>query len=191
MPKIIGQVDSRAVLAKLKQLEDMGRDFREPMNQAGLYMMRETEKNFRSQKSPDGSAWSPLADSTQAKRRKWKKSQHSNRTLQDTGTLMNSLINQSHSNAIFRVSQHSVELGTNVPYAGVHQFGGSTGAFTIKPKNKKALRWMGVNGHFVFARSVKHPGFQIPARPFLGINEKNQDAINRIFNIWADKELKK
>ena len=57
----------------------------------------------------------------------------------------------------------SSSIGTNVKYAGVHEFG--TGPFTIRPKNKKALRFS-VGGAFHFAKSVRHPGF--PARRMFG-----------------------
>lgn len=30
----------------------------------------------------------------------------------------------------------------------------------IKPKNKKALRWAGADGRFIFARAVNHPGYR-------------------------------
>lgn len=36
---------------------------------------------------------------------------------------------------------------------------GGTKPHQIKPKNKKALRWVGPNG-FVFAKTVNHPGYR-------------------------------
>jgi phage gpG-like protein len=58
----------------------------------------------------------------------------------------------------------SVEVGTNVAYAAIHQFGGKTKPRVIQPKNGKALFWPGA-AHPV--QSVNHPGSTIPARPFL------------------------
>jgi phage gpG-like protein len=58
----------------------------------------------------------------------------------------------------------SVILGSNLVYAGIHQWGGQTKAHEIKPRNKKALAFNGG----VYAK-VKHPGSKIPARPFLGV----------------------
>jgi len=46
-------------------------------------------------------------------------------------------------------------LSTNVPYARVHELG--IGPYIIRPKNKKALRFMKA-GRVIFARKVKHPG---------------------------------
>jgi phage gpG-like protein len=57
----------------------------------------------------------------------------------------------------------SSSIGTNVKYAAVHEYG--TAPFTIRPKNKKALRFS-VGGAFHFAKAVRHPGF--PARRMIG-----------------------
>lgn len=66
----------------------------------------------------------------------------------------------------------SSSIGTNVKYAAVHEFGAAP--FTIRPKNKKALRFS-VGGAFHYAKSVRHPGF--PARRMFGsaIEERRED----------------
>jgi phage gpG-like protein len=73
-----------------------------------------------------------------------------------------------------RISGTSISssIGTNVKYAAVHEFG--TGPFTIRPKNKKALRFS-VGGAFHFAKQVRHPGF--PARHMIrsGIEERMEN----------------
>lgn len=60
-----------------------------------------------------------------------------------------------------------VEVGTDRPYAGYHQFG--TDPYVIRPKVKKALFWMGL-AHPV--RKVNHPG--LPARPFLPFDAQGE-----------------
>jgi len=65
----------------------------------------------------------------------------------------------------------SSSIGTNVKYAAVHEFG--TGPFTIRPKNKKALRFS-VGGAFHFAKQVRHPGF--PARRMFGSAIEEREA---------------
>ena len=64
-----------------------------------------------------------------------------------------------------RVSTSGVEssIGTNVKYAGAHEFG--TKPFTIRPRTAKVLRFATPRG-VVFARMVKHPG--LPARRPIG-----------------------
>ena len=54
-------------------------------------------------------------------------------------------------------------IGTNVKYAGAHEFG--TKPYTIRPRAGKVLRFGTARG-VVFARMVKHPG--LPARRPIG-----------------------
>ena len=58
--------------------------------------------------------------------------------------------------------QHAAEWGTNRIYAAIHQFGG-----TIKPKSGKLLAF---RGHV--AKSVT-----IPARPYLGLSDADQNEL--------------
>lgn len=63
------------------------------------------------------------------------------------------------------VSAGSVTVGSDRPYAAIHQFGGRTAPHRITAKNAKALRFgSGAAAHF--AKWVNHPGSRIPARPF-------------------------
>ena len=55
-------------------------------------------------------------------------------------------------------------VGTNLPYAYIHQKGG-----IIRPKSKKSLKFKTPSGKFIAAKQVK-----IPARPYLGISEQDQ-----------------
>lgn len=97
-----------------------------------------------------------------------------------TGALMNSISNSKQVEEI----EGSV-IGTigpvGVVYAAIHEFGGQTRPHIIKPRYKKALRWVSSQGQFMslsgrrlrtntihaFAKEVKHPGSKIPARPYM------------------------
>lgn len=68
------------------------------------------DDRFDTSTDPKGLPWAPLAASTLARRRNG-----SAKPLVDTGVLRNSI------NA--RPGRRSVQIGTNVPYAGPHQFG--------------------------------------------------------------------
>lgn len=57
-------------------------------------------------------------------------------------------------------------IGTNKVYAPIQHLGGKTSPHVIRPKNKQALAF---GGHVV--KKVNHPGSEIPARPFLPIDE--------------------
>lgn len=60
----------------------------------------------------------------------------------------------------------SVEVGNNVVYGAIHQFGG-----TIKPKSAPALVFS-LGGATVFAQEVT-----IPARPYLGVSKEDEQEI--------------
>lgn len=54
----------------------------------------------------------------------------------------------------------------DVKYAGIHEYGGKTGAHVIEPKKAQALAFM-MGGQMVFAKKVNHPGSKMPERSFL------------------------
>jgi phage gpG-like protein len=84
--------------------------------------------------------------------RRWKPSRRavaqSGQTLTDTARLRRSFS--------YALQADGFTLGTNVKYAGIHQYGG-----TIRPKGKKALRFK-LGKEFVTVKVVR-----LPARPFI------------------------
>lgn len=63
------------------------------------------------------------------------------------------------------------------PYAGIHEFGGTTPPHVIEAKNGKALMfdW---NGKTVFFKKINHPGSIMPERSFLRSSlDENKDYI--------------
>lgn len=56
--------------------------------------------------------------------------------------------------------------GNNPPYARIHEYGGTTPAHEIFPKNARALAFM-MNGKQMILGKVNHPGSVIPARPYM------------------------
>jgi phage gpG-like protein len=58
-------------------------------------------------------------------------------------------------------------VGTKTVYARIQEYGGQTAPHDIYPRNALALRFMGRDGNFIFAKVVHHPGSHIPARSFL------------------------
>jgi phage virion morphogenesis protein len=140
------------------------------MRSIGQTLVAATDLAFRSQKDPWGQAWKPLAASTLRGRRKGKGS-GSDKILRDTGRLSNSIT--------YRAERASVQVGTNVIYAAIHQFGGSIdvaarNATVYFRQNKRT----GEEGNrFVrksksnFAQDVTIGAHKItiPARPFLPV----------------------
>lgn len=85
--------------------------------------------------------------------------------LQRTGRLK--VINREY-------SATTATVGSNLVYAAIHQFGGTTKPHVIRPRNKKALKFNGK-----IRRSVNHPGSKIPARPFLVLTDSDTDEIEQ------------
>lgn len=75
-------------------------------------------------------------------------------------------------------------VGTNVPYAGIHNFGGKTKPHMIYPKHKKALAF---NGRVV--KKVNHPGSKIPQREFLVLTDEEYEEINHAISNYLAGNL--
>ena len=112
-----------------------------------------TLERFRQSRDPSGKRWktSIRAEAT------------GGRTLIDTAQLRNSIKAYS--------DDKGFAIGTNVKYAGTHQFGVSNR--TIRAKSRKGLRFQ-VGGRWVTKKQVK---VKIPARPFLGLSEEDMQEI--------------
>lgn len=150
------------------------------MNQISGIMWDAVEENFAQQGRP---RWLGLAPSTlQARTGRelakrggihktgaWsiklgQRVARSGRLLQASGRLASSIV-PSH-------GPTSATVGTNVVYAAIHQFGGTTKPHVIEPRFKKALAFGGI-----FAKRVNHPGSRIPARPFLVLTDGDERLI--------------
>lgn len=136
MTQITIQLQDERIQAALAKLKQQINDLEPLLTAVGGELKKHIQLGFRNSQSPYGQAWAPL------KVRQGK-------PLVDTGRLANSIN--------YLVDANSVEVGTNVLYAALQQFGG-----TIAPKQAKALSFV-VGGRRVF---VKH-GITIPARPFI------------------------
>jgi len=131
-----------------------------PMFEAiGGALLESTQRRFETGSAPDGSVWPQSIRAMVGER--------GGPTLNDTGRLLDSLT--------FNASDQGLELGTNVLYAAVQQFGA-----TIRPKaagGKLAFRLL---GRTIFADEVT-----IPARPFIGLDEDDERAILEIAGDYA------
>jgi phage virion morphogenesis protein len=145
MPSVSVDVDTGPVQAMLGELLEKMADLTPVMQEIGEIIVTQSAEAFEQGGLP-GHKW-PESARVKAS---------GGQTLVDSARLKNSIT--------ARASGNKVEVGTNVVYAAIHQFGGKTSPRTIRPKNKKALFWPGAS-HPVM--SVRHPGSTIPARPFL------------------------
>lgn len=146
--------ETRALLAELyRRTHDVG----PALDAIGQILVSNTQLRFVDQKDPDGQHWEPLSAVTLARRRK---AGRGAQILRDTGRLAASIT--------YKVAGGSVELGTNVVYAGTHQFGAKKGSY-------------GRTG-----RGAPIPWGDIPARPFFGYNADDKAAVLELLQRYID-----
>lgn len=135
-----------------RNLQRMARiDFTALHKEIGEEIVSSTQERFKTQKGPDGKAW----------KKSYRVEDKGGVTLRDTGRLRNSIT--------CRARPDRVEVGTNDKRARIHQKGG-----IIKAKRAKAL-YFPVGGKWAVKQQVK-----MPARPYLGINDDDEEAIQEI-----------
>ncbi len=149
------------VLDKIRRLRD-----RTPILEAiGLQLVSLGKRSFNDA-TLRAAPWAP------------RKSGGSHALLKKSGTLWRSI-------RIISLSNDGVKIGSDRPYAAIHQLGGRTPAHIIRPRHAKALRtpWGP-------RKSVKHPGSLMPPRPYLPFFPSGQPtplADGRIKSIVAAK----
>lgn len=116
----------------------------------GVYLEGTTGERFEHGEAPDGSKWKPSLRAQQT----------GEKTLVESGDLKTFITSQADSK--------SVAVGTNVIYAGIHQFGG-----TIRAKTAAGLRFS-LPGGLGFRRVME---VEMPARPFLGLSAEDETEI--------------
>jgi len=143
------EIRSEEVMAAFRGLEASARDMKPAIERIGRYLEAATKFRFRMQAGPGGERWTPSRRAVE----------QGGRTLVDQGHLRDSIT--------YEAGRDRVEVGTNVPYAPVHQFGAS-----ITPKRARYLKFRTPDGGFVQTSRVT-----VPARPFLGIDDRDERRI--------------
>lgn len=148
-------IDDGAVQDALSRLARNAGDVRPVLIDMSEYMLREIEGRFRDEKDPDGNKWKELSFATlygSFRGRKTKKSGGHLAAFRKYQARRKILTRKGHLRAsmVYQISGGTARVGTNKVYAAVHQFGAS---FSILKTGAE---------------------INIPARPFLGINEANR-----------------
>jgi len=173
-------IDSSAIHRALSQLSGQLDDMTPVMLKIAETMAAAIEENFDSEGARLGARWKPS-------RRAIKQG---DKTLQDTERLAGSMVT--------RVTRNSAEVGTNVEYGPIHQFGG-----TIRQNAQSRLQGFKVNkktGQSRFAKRGKANFEQwtsrgaytinMPKRPFLGLNADDERAIVDTIQTALARDLK-
>ncbi|EIJ33322.1 phage virion morphogenesis protein [Thiothrix nivea] len=170
-------IDTSSLQEGFNRLLTAVQDLTPVMQAIGLKLVENTQERFLSNVSPDGDKW---------KERKYETDDTKGRKIL-TGHgphLRNSIT--------YRASAHQVEVGTNLVYAAIHQFGGKTSPHKIAAKRGKSLAF-GVNpnakkkGDPWLVKSVNHPGSKMPARPFLGLSADDEQDIMDIIETHIER----
>lgn len=149
-----------------------GIDKTDLLDAVGFEVENQTKRRIGSEKqAPDGTPWVELSDDYAAAKPKGD-------LLELEGVLWNSIQ--------YNVQGDTVQVGSNVVYAAIHQLGGKTKPHRIVAKNKQALAF----GGGVY-KAVNHPGSDIPARPYLGLSTDNIDDIESILDGFMDAHIEK
>ncbi|MHA7915505.1 phage virion morphogenesis protein [Alloalcanivorax xenomutans] len=143
------------------------------------YLTRIHRARFRAQTAPDGTPWAPLSPAYQRRKHK-----NRNRILTLRGYLSGTLRGQ--------YDDTGLEFGTDRPYGAAHQFGAEIQrAASVRELYFRRTRNGEIGNRFVkrgksnFAQLVKVKAhmIRIPARPWLGTND---DQDNHILEITQD-----
>lgn len=146
--------------------------FRPLLEVLGAHLVSTTMLRFERGQGPGGARWEK---SLRAMR-------EGGQTLIQSGRLRDSISERSNV-----TSETRLEIGTNLKYAAIHQFGGKTAPHVIRPRRGHALKIPGIG----LRSQVNHPGSDIPARPFLGIDANDEVLIRDMTDKWILQMLGK
>lgn len=150
------EVNDAAVQGAFARLFAFASDQTPAMRAIGEQLRQHVDERFEDERGPGGLPWP----------KSWRAREQGGQTLTDTARLRQSMT--------FNARPQSVEIGTNVRYAPVHQFGA-----TIRAKTAKGLVFrVGAarsGGSFRRLQQVT-----IPARPFLGLDAQDIAEVDAI-----------
>lgn len=144
--------------------------FQPLMEVIGAHLITSTQLRFEQGKGPGNVSW-PVSRRAQ---------QGGGQTLMLTRRLYDSIAQDGP-----LATAQNVEIGTNVEYAAIHQFGGTIGPHVIEARRGKALFIPGIG----FRRRVNHPGSIMPARPYLGIDSQDENLLLDVTDRWLKQTL--
>lgn len=132
------------------------------LDEVGEAVAALTMRRFEEGKGPDGGEWQPSARAAAV----------GGQTLVERGTLRDSITHTVLPGA------GGVEVGTNVRYGAIHQFGGR-----VEAKTDKGLRFR------VAGQWIRKAAVTIPARPYLGLSDDDESDLVAIVDDWMRREL--
>ncbi|RWR14247.1 phage virion morphogenesis protein [Paenirhodobacter populi] len=154
----------------------------------GERMLASAQDRFRSQTAPDGTPWVSLRPATI--RARTRKGQLPLTILRSNskGKIGSSLAGSIH----YIASEDDVQLGSPLPYAGIHQQGGTINRSAREAKIYRRRDENGLGRRFVgkdranVVTDVTIPAYSItiPARPYLGLTGADEEGILEDAEDW-------
>ena len=123
------EIQSADVLGAIEQLHRKIGDMSQPMERIGIYLTNITEESFDNERSPEGDAWHPLAESTRAFKAKY--GGHKILQSKDRNTRESITHDATDASVMVGVNAYSAK---GYEYPIVHQFG------TDKAGKSKSVR---------------------------------------------------
>jgi len=154
--------DMQTLINRLRNMENV--DFRGVMRAVGEGLRTSVFERFDRSETPDGHSWRPSIRVRES----------GGKTLIRTAGLRASIHVESGS--------EGVAVGTNDVRAATHQFGDVR---TIKARDGKRLKFK-IQGKWKTAKSVT---IHVPARPFLGVNEKDEREIKNTLEAAVENAM--
>jgi phage virion morphogenesis protein len=152
MTSVTIDINGPEIINALGQLAYSANHLEPALDEIGAAIAASIMLNFAEQHDPDGNAWEPLSEATLANRRGGE-----GQILRDTGRLNRSITHN--------VSGQSVEIGSDIVYANMMQFGGKKADFP----------WLWGD---------------IPERPFVGVSESDKAEILAILSNHLERSIR-
>jgi phage gpG-like protein len=162
--------------AKLKRIGNKLVDPSKALKQIGVTMVAESQASFKAQR---------FGRKAQGRRKPPARRFQTRPALRDTGRLANSIA--------FQVKGKIVEVGTNVPYASLHNFGGVSKSEKISGTVRKNLwAWLkkqnkDLKGRlgWLLNRKFKDQKLEqkVPKRQFVGVTLQTRKAIKKTIGV--------
>lgn len=171
MPSVIVSGSTQPIRSALDRIAAIGRDPSRVLDAVGFSILNNTRRRMERGVDPRGIAWesyaplNPLYAST-------KDGPGILRGLDWSRTGLYGSLTK-------RVRGNTLEWGSALPYARIHQFGG-----VIVPRTKKALVWE-MGGAVFMRKSVK-----IPARPYLGFTEEDREDVMYLLEEYLARAMR-
>lgn len=166
------EIDDKTFAGGLLRLDGLVARPRDMWDQVGAALAVSVSRRFQREVGPDGTAWKPSKRALRT----------GGKTLRLSGRLWQSVTH--------RPSDDGVEVGVSPAYAAAHQFGAKIErqAGTVTTFHGIDKRSGEISARFVkkgkagFAQDHQHGPYviELPARPFLGIDEEDRSTISEI-----------